>query len=58
MNLIPIDQDESKYIGRTDVPEKFVMEGEPATGLPWGFIVTPRLGRCAGSQLEWPMPRL
>ena len=30
MNVIPIDQDESKYIGRTDVPEKFVKEGKPS----------------------------
>ena len=30
MNVIPIDQEKSEYIGRTDVPEKFVLEGKPS----------------------------
>lgn len=30
MKVIPIDQEKSEYIGRTDVPEKFVLEGKPS----------------------------
>ena len=30
MNVIPIDQEKSEYIGRTDVPEKSVLEGKPS----------------------------
>ena len=30
MNVIPILQDDAHYEGRTDIPEKFVLEGKPS----------------------------